>query len=82
MWKIMISPGVFFFHFLKKKWPKLTKNYVRLTPYRRSRTSYDRDFWCIYVLQPGGCLTLQAPTLQNGQTHSNNFILWGWRLEG
>ena len=48
---------VFFFHFFKililwvvmgwkgKKWTKMTKNSVCLTPYHRNRTSYDCGFW-------------------------------------
>ena len=28
-----------------KKWPKMTKKFVSLTPYLRNRTSYDCDFW-------------------------------------
>ena len=28
-----------------KKWPKMTKNSVCLTPYLRNHTSYDCDFW-------------------------------------
>ena len=48
---------VFFFHYFKililwvvmgwkgKKWTKMTKNSVCLTPYHRNRTSYDCGFW-------------------------------------
>ena len=59
--KTMISPGfciIFFFNFdflesivgLKgKKWPKMTKNSVCHASYLRNDTSYDHDFWFIYV---------------------------------
>ena len=56
--KRKISPGIFsFFRFFTmvfgviggcrkaKKWPKMTKSSVCLTPYLRNPTLYDYDFW-------------------------------------
>ena len=56
MCKVMTSQNVFFSvlkfsfswllgWFKGKKWPKMTKNSVCLTPYLRNCTSYDCGFW-------------------------------------
>ena len=85
MYKRIISPGIFFLFFFLfkillfgiikggvgayKKWPKMTKNSVCLTPYLRNCTSYDCDFWCT-------CLKWWY--LQQIFFIFQNFVFWGF----